>query len=107
MNSSVPRGSDGSGGPSYGIVLMAHALPSDWQDVIARVSGWLADATTQLDRHESEFVLRFPTTETPVRDTSALNERLAELPRLLAPLATAAAEADAAAREPETALRDV
>lgn len=86
---------------------MAHALPADWQDVISRVSGWLAIATTQLDQHESEFVLRFPIVEMAPSDTSALDGRLTELPRLLAPIDAAAAEADAAACEPETALRQV
>ena len=86
---------------------MAHALPPDWQDVVTRVSGWLAGASTQLDRHENEFLLRFPTSDMSSADTSALADRLAELPRQLAPLESAVADADAAARESEMALRDL
>ena len=84
---------------------MPHVLPPDWQDVVSRVSGWLDDATAQLDRHESAFLLRFPTSDVTPPDTSALVERLRELPRRLAPLEAAALEADAAARESEAALR--
>jgi hypothetical protein len=86
---------------------MAHVLPPDWQDVVTRVSGWLADATSELDRHEKEFVLRFPGAALPPADTSALAERLAELPRRLAPLEAAITEADGAASAAEAGLRDV
>ncbi len=87
---------------------MPHVLPADWQDVVRRVSGWLDDATTKLDRHENEFLLRFPTdgvAKPP--EPSSLADRLRELPRLMQPLDAIAAEADAAGRESETTLRDL
>jgi hypothetical protein len=86
---------------------MPHVLPDDWQDVVTRVSSWLDDATVQLDRHENEFLLRFPTNETPPPDTSSLAERLRELPRQLTPLEAVALEAEAASRESEAGLRDL
>jgi len=55
-------------------------------------------------RHENEFLVRFPTIDAPLSDNSVLAERLRELPRHLTPLEAVATEADAAARESETAL---
>jgi hypothetical protein len=86
---------------------MAHILPPDWQDVVNRVSSWLEDATSELERHEKEFVLRFPAAELPPADTSALADRLADLPRRLAPLEAATAETDGTANSSEAALRDL
>jgi hypothetical protein len=86
---------------------MPTALPADWQDIVARVSGWLDGAAAQLDRHESEFAARFPIREGAPIDISSLDERVRELPRRLAPLETAVQEADAAALESETALRNL
>jgi hypothetical protein len=86
---------------------MAHVLPPDWQDVVTRVSRWLVDATLELDRHEKEFVARFPAAELTPADTSALADRLADLPRRLAPLEAATTEADGGAIASESALRDL
>jgi hypothetical protein len=86
---------------------MPTVLPPDWQDIVARVSDWLDGAAAQLDRHETEFSSRFPAREASPVDTSALEERVRELPRQLAPLETAVQEADAAALESDTALRNL
>jgi hypothetical protein len=86
---------------------MAQVLPPDWQDVVNRVSSWLADATLELDRHEKEFVSRFAADALTLADTSALASRLADLPRRLAPLEAATTEADSAASASESALREL
>jgi hypothetical protein len=88
-------------------MTMPHALPADWQDVVARVSDWLDDQSAQLDRRENAFLLRFPLTEAPLTDSSPLEGRIRALPAQLTPLESIVHVADAATGEPETALRDL
>jgi len=87
---------------------MSHAIPSDWNDVVRRVSGWLNDATARLDTHESDFVLRFPTTTAPTANGSVhLASQLAQLPGTLKPIDQLVQVADDAAAEPEGSLCDL
>jgi len=85
---------------------MPIAIPSDWHDIVQRVSSWLDDASARRDRHESEFILRFPS-DAEVKPTSNahLAERLAELPRTLEPLEALARETDELAAAAESELR--
>lgn len=87
---------------------MPHAIPSDWHDVVHRVSAWLEDATSRLDRHESDFTLRFPTPENPpATGNKDFADRLSALPRKLEPIDALGQDADAAAHEAEGVLRDL
>ena len=87
---------------------MPHVLTDDWQDVVRRVSGWLDNATAALDRHESAFLLRFPTDQSAKTfEPDPLAERLQDLPRLSQALDRVAAEADPVAAESETPLREL
>lgn len=76
---------------------MPHVLPSDWQDVIARVRGLLDESAAANDHREREFLVRFPVDAPGLAD---LELGAAEVP----PLPGEVDEADAVAAE--TALRE-
>src|SRR5437016_6077002 len=87
---------------------MPQILPPDCQDAVRRVSGWLQDARSKLDRHEAEFGRRFPSE--PIakpQPPDALADHLRELPKKLEPLDAIAAAADGDAQQAEIALRDL
>lgn len=73
-----------------------YVLPSDWQDVVARVRVWLDETSAANDQRERDFVVRFPQDAAGIAELDLGTSQVPALPEI----------EDGDALAAESALRD-